>query len=56
MFHLTINQKHEELVHKYTYFSTIIHDQWDNAQEIKYCIGKATDMFKKTGNLSKFMN
>ena len=38
--HLTIDQKPSERVHKYTYLGTIVNNQSDNAEEVKYLTGK----------------
>jgi len=56
--HININQIRIERVHKYQYLGTVINEQWENAEEIKCCIGKARDVFNsisasfKSHNLS----
>lgn len=45
--HLFINRTKIEIVNQYNYLGTIINEQWDNTQEIKFCVEKARIVFNK---------
>lgn len=36
--HISVNQTEIKRLHCYQYLGTVIHVQWDNAEEIKYWI------------------
>ena len=53
---LVINQRTIERVKQYPYLGTIINENWDNSQEVKFRIGKARSFFQKMSAVFKSHN